>query len=136
MITTRHPVRPPTRDLRFHDCLERGMETRRRPAMPLRGRAIRAVSGLEASFSADVRRHRMRALRFECSTCVTLVAYCQGVVDLLEGEAAGTSAVPALDELVACVRGVPATMQDRAAIALGAYRALITTISSEKEEVE
>lgn len=111
------------------------METRRRAPLPWRGQVVRATSGLHAHFSAEFQAGRIQALQFECSACVTLVAYCQALVDSLVDQPVDEPVVPALDELVARVNGVPPRMQDRAAIALGACRALMTTIKANHQGV-
>lgn len=119
----------------FQSCLERGVRTRRHGIAPMYGEALRTPSGLWARFGAHVHQARFQALHFECSACVTLVVYCQALIEIIEGAEVDASILPAVDKFVVCVRGVPPVMQMRGAIALGACRGLIQKIESNVLEV-
>ncbi|WP_440997844.1 iron-sulfur cluster assembly scaffold protein [Arhodomonas sp. SL1] len=119
-----------------HDCLERGLRTRRRPALALTGDSVCAASGLQARFSAGIEGGRIRDLRFECSACVTLIAYCQALVDTAIGQPVGEGVVSDAGELMTRVQGVPPALQDRAAIAVAAYRAAMHRAQTSEEGLQ
>ena len=124
---------PVTTTLWAKDCIERGLKNNRLDALPLAGDPIQAASGLSARFSASLTSACIEELRFQCSSCATLIAYCQALVDLLSPALEDRPRPPSLAMLIASVEGVPTYMHDRAAIALGAYRALYFNLQQKLE---
>ena len=121
----------PARPLRLHDCLERGLRTRRAPPLPHTGEWIETPLGLRARFSLAVRDGTIAEARFEATPCATLVAYCQALAEYAAD--CPLDATPGLDAeaLVASLEGVPPARQDRAVIAVAALRATLLTSTEE-----
>lgn len=119
-----------TRPLSAHDCLQRGLKSRKHPPLPVKGTRITAASGLSSRFTTDPSGVEGRRLAFECSPCATLIAYCQALVDI-----AGMEVIrpPTVQQLTAAVAGVPAAHHERAAVALAGYRALVYSLKTGKE---
>ncbi|TFH87159.1 hypothetical protein EQG41_07010 [Billgrantia azerbaijanica] len=121
----------PPRPLRLHDCLERGLRTRRAPPLPHAGEWIETPQGLRARFSLALRDATIAEARFEATPCATLVAYCQALADHETGRP--LHATPGLDAdaLAALLQGVPPARQDRATLAVAALRAALLTTHKE-----
>lgn len=117
--------------LRVHDCLERGLRTRRAPPLPVTGDWVETPHGLRARFSLAIRDASIIEARFESTPCATLVAYCEALAECETGRP--LAAAPALDAegLVATLAGVPPGRRDRAVIAVAALRAAILTCTKE-----
>lgn len=113
------------RRLDVHGCFERGLATRRAPALAHEGPRVEAA-GLWAAFSL---RHDGDGLvlRFRAAACTTLIAYCQALVELLAGSDAVAAAAVEPAALVAALPGVPAPRRDRAALAVAALHAALAS---------
>lgn len=111
--------------LSVHDCFQRGLRTRRQPPLPDGGERVARADGLWARFSIARSGGTLTAVRFECSSCTTLVAYCQALCELFPGaDAPGDSPLDPR-ELIRRLPGVPASRQDRAVLAVAALRAAL-----------
>jgi NifU-like protein involved in Fe-S cluster formation len=82
-------------------------------------------NGLVAGFVVAIENGTITTIGFKASTCVTLVAYCELIAELIEGQhvAAAAALSPAL--LVANLSGVPALKRDRAMLAVDSFRAAL-----------
>lgn len=114
-----------TSRLRVPECLERGLATRRAPALAHEGPRVEAA-GLWAAFSLRLDGDRL-VLRFRATSCTTLIAYCQALVELLAGCEPATAAVVEPAALAAALPGVPAPRRDRAALAVAALHAALAS---------
>lgn len=119
------------RPRRLHDCLERGLRTRRAPPLPYAGEWVETPQGLRARFSLAIRDATIAEARFEATPCATLVAYCAALAECETGRPLHSA--PGLDAeaLVALLHGVPPARQDRAALAVAALRAALLTTDRE-----
>lgn len=110
-----------------HACFQRGLVTRRQPPLDA-GEAITSASGLWARFSMELDESRRVAdVRFDCSTCTTLIAYCQALAELARGAGLDRTEAFGTEWLVSQLPGVPAPKQDRAVLATAAFRAAALT---------
>lgn len=116
---------------RVQDCVERGLRTRRAELLPYLGAWLENAGGLRARFSLEVAAGHVARVHFECTPCVTLVAYCQALAEYETGRA--LAATPALDAeaLAGRLEGVPPARQDRAALAVAAWRTAILQAAAE-----
>ncbi|PWG64318.1 iron-sulfur cluster assembly scaffold protein [Spiribacter halobius] len=113
-------------------CVERGLRTRRELPLPMAGAWLTNAEGLRARFSLGLdEQGRIAAVRFQCSPCVTLIAYCQALAELEAGHPLSVSPTCDTEDLVARVAGVPPFRQDRAALATAAWRAALLQASTE-----
>lgn len=112
--------------LSVHECFQRGLRTRRQPPLPHVGERVARADGLWACFSFARSGGVLTAVRFECSSCTTLVAYCQALCELIPGADAGAESALDPRELIRCLPGVPGSRQDRAVLALAALRAALS----------
>lgn len=109
-----------------HACFERGLATRRLPALPLRGARLSDTAGRWVEFSAVVDdAGRLSRLRFACASCTTLIACCQALLELNRGCPAGTPCVTEALQLLRRLPGLPAGKHDRACLAVAAFVALL-----------
>lgn len=113
-------------------CVDRGLRTRREPPLPTVGAWLENAEGLRARFSLRRDgRGRLMAVRFQCSACVTLIAYCQALAEHETGRPLAPSPVLEADQLALKVAGVPPFRQDRAALAVAAWRAALLQANTE-----
>lgn len=114
------------RPFNVHGCFERGLATRRQPPLVYAGETVTSASGLWARFSMALDESRRLAdVRFDCSTCTTLIAYCQALTELARGAGLDQAEAFSTDWLVPRLPGVPALKQDRAVLATAAFRAAV-----------
>ena len=118
------------RRLTVSDCFERGRARMRRAPLPVAGRAVAAANGLSARFEIEVADGIVRALGFRATSCVTLVAYCEALAELVEGGRVAAAAGLQAAVLAELVRGVPAAKRDRAPLAVAALRAALAAADS------
>jgi hypothetical protein len=90
--------------------------------LPVRGDLIRSDKRLLAQFLLDVEQGRIRAASYKCTTCVTLMAYCELLAEALEGASLGEVMKLTPMELIVAVPGVPPNRHDRARLAVKAVR--------------
>jgi hypothetical protein len=114
--------RPPS----VSDCFDRGLRRRRRAPLPIEGQARADGNGLSAAFS--IRLHdddgagTIGDAGFRADTCVTLIAYCERLAELATGRTLDAAARLSPTDLVAALAGVPPLKQDRATLAVAAFR--------------
>ncbi len=73
------------RSLTIIDHIERGLARRRRPPLPVAGDPQQDAEGRYVRFSLAVADGAVTAAGFEATTCVTLVAYCERLAELVTG---------------------------------------------------
>lgn len=111
--------------LYVHDCFERGLVSRRLPALPITGERVSA-NGLWAVFTLHVdNAGRLSEIRFDTSTCTTLIAYCQALTELNSNRTLDAAFDYGSRSLVAALRGVPTAKYDRAILAAAAFRSAL-----------
>lgn len=117
----------------LHECLERGLRTRRALPLPVVGTWVETPQAMRARFSLAIHDNTLTEARFEATPCATLVAYCEALAEHEAGR--GLGEVPSLDAagLVALLKGVPPGRQDRAVIAVAALRAAILSLPQESD---
>jgi NifU-like protein involved in Fe-S cluster formation len=118
----------PARHVSVADLFERGFRRNRAAPLPLAG-ARCADQGLVASFSLDLTAGRLAAIGFHASSCVTLLAYCEYLVETLIGQSPQAAQAISPADIVAALPGVPALKRDRARLAVAALRAALAEIS-------
>ncbi len=116
--------------------MDAGLRTPRLLALPVGGEAISSADGLQASFSLATRGNEMSDLRFHCSSCTTLIAYCEALRRLCRGTELAAAGQFGAADLVAVLPGVPAARQNRAALAVAALRAALVAAEHTTEEKE
>lgn len=121
--SSRHP-------LKVHGCFDRGLRTRRLPALPVSGTPIATAYGLWACFSVRIENDTLADLRFQASACTTLIAYCQALVELSRHNTLGHAETLSGPALIQHLPGVPAVKHDRAILASAALKSVVATARS------
>jgi len=65
---------------------------------------------------------------YRCTTCASLIAYCEAMVRMISGLELGRTAALEAGDLIRRVRGVPACRHDRAHLAVAAMRAALREV--------
>lgn len=123
-----------THQLTVYDCFDRGRNTARAQPLAIQGPAIFLPHGLYARFSLNaeagesVEDYEVTQLRFQATSCTTLIACCQALVELGQGATAAHMAALSAPQLLRHLGGVPVAKQDRALLAVAALRAAITAL--------
>jgi NifU-like protein involved in Fe-S cluster formation len=100
--------------------------------LPTEGQAVEGPDGLRASFSLNCQGQQLERISFKASTCITLVAYCEALSELAEGQELRTAIQITPIELVARLPQVPELKRDRASLAVRALQSAIVRAVSNK----
>jgi NifU-like protein involved in Fe-S cluster formation len=109
------------------ELFERGYRRNRQNPLPLQGEAIADAEGNSARFSIAVSEGKLADARFQATACTTLIAYCEAITELLAGFSAAMAGQLSSKDLVDALPGVPALKQDRAVLAIAAFRSALHT---------
>ena len=112
------------------DLFDRGYRRNRLPPLAIEGAELRDSNDLSARFSFDLERGAIKGARFRVSTCITLIAYCELIVELTAGKNAREAATLEERELIAALPDVHAMKRDRAVLAINALRAALAAAFS------
>lgn len=104
---------------------DRGYRRNRAAPLAVEGRELIGVDGLAARFSLDLEQDRIRAVNFRVTTCITLIAYCELIVETVAGQGAREAATLTETDLLEALPDVPLLKRDRAALAIDAFRAAL-----------
>jgi NifU-like protein involved in Fe-S cluster formation len=107
------------------ECFDSGLRRSRSQPLPIQGEVRASDQGLVARFSLRLRGGRIAGVSFKASTCVTLVAYCEVLAELVEGLVLAEAVRLSTSHLVAQLPGVPVAKRDRAALAWSAFVAAV-----------
>jgi NifU-like protein involved in Fe-S cluster formation len=107
------------------ELFERGYRRIREIPLPVQGEAISDAEGNAARFSIEIADGKLVDARFRASACTTLIAYCEAIAELLPGFAPDVAGALTPKELVDSLPGVPALKQDRAVLAIAAFRSAL-----------
>jgi NifU-like protein involved in Fe-S cluster formation len=107
------------------ELFERGRRRMREAPLAAEGEPISDAEGNAARFSVLIEDDRLADARFRATPCTTLIAYCQGIAELLPGFRLDVVAALTAAELIAALPGVPEAKQQRAVIAIAAFRAAL-----------
>lgn len=130
-----------THQLKVYDCFDRGRNTARAQPFAIQGQAIALPSGLYARFSLSAEAGKsaeageVTQLRFQATSCTTLIACCQALIELNRGATVAQMAALSAPQLLRHLGGVPAAKQDRALLAVAALRAALTALPQQAEPV-
>ncbi len=112
------------------DYFNRGLARQRRESLPITGALVSGADQLTARFSLQIDADRIQVASFKASTCVTLVAYCEALVESVEALTTHEAKAIAPKELASWLAGVPAIKQDRAALAIRALHSALARPST------
>jgi len=108
------------------ELFERGFRRNRASPFAIEGETIKDAEDNSARFSVEFDGGRLAGIRFRVSSCTTLIAYSEALAELLSGLDAGLAAQFAPRELVGALPGVPVLKQNRAVLAVAAFRSALT----------
>ena len=120
--------------LTVSELFARGFRRRRDTPLAIEGDACSNDTGDFARFSLDVADGRIRAVGFRSSSCATLIAYCELIAETVPGFRREIADALTANELIESLPGVPAYKQDRAALALAAFRVALERIPNNQGE--
>lgn len=112
------------------ELFDRGLRRSRQAPLAIAG-APHHLNGFTAAFSIDTDGGTLTGVRFKASTCITLVAYCELIAEMMAGETIAAALALAPADLVAELSDVPALKRDRAPLAIVAFREALASISSD-----
>jgi NifU-like protein involved in Fe-S cluster formation len=108
------------------ELFERGYRCNRETPLPIGGDPVADAEGNSATFSIEIADGKLTAVRFRATACTTLIAYCQAVTELLTGLSADIAGQLSAKDLVVALPGVPALKQERAVLAIAAFRSALS----------
>lgn len=114
--------------LTVSELFERGFRRRRAAPLPIEGDVCTDAVGNFARFSLALTDGRIAALGFRCSSCATLIAFCELIAETVPGFSPEIARALTANELTAALPGVPAYKHDRAVLAVAAFRAALASI--------
>jgi NifU-like protein involved in Fe-S cluster formation len=105
---------------------------RRNYAAPLsiRGTGLTDAEGNRAEFSLELSAGRLAAIGFRATTCATLFAYSELIVETVPGFSIGIAREFSAADLIDALDGVPEPKRARAALAIEAFRAALDAAES------
>lgn len=117
-----------TPQLTVYDCFDRGRLTAGAQPLATRGQAISLPNRCYARFSLTHDANLLTGLRFQASSCTTLIACCQAITELYQGATLTQAAALDATTLLHQLPGVPAAKQDRALLAVAALRSALNAL--------
>lgn len=112
------------------DLFDRGLRRSRQTPLPTQGEILRDANGFTARFSLATDDGQLLGIGFNASTCVTLVAYCELIVELMTGRSIVEGRHLSSAELIAQLPDVPPLKRDRAPLAIAAFRDALAAASN------
>lgn len=106
----------------FHQALRHLREQ----TLPVQGELTEGNEGLLAQFLLDVRQDQISAVSYKCTTCVTLVAYCELLAEAVKDISLREVMLIKPIDLIAALPGVPSYRYDRAYLAVGALHSAVS----------
>lgn len=116
--------------LSVNELFERGFRRMREVPRATDGDTCSDAEGNEARFSLEIEDGKIAALGFRASPCATLIAYCELICETAPGLSPDMAAALAPRQLIDTLEGVPLLKQNRAALAVAAFRAALAAAIS------
>ncbi|HVT55222.1 MAG TPA: iron-sulfur cluster assembly scaffold protein [Xanthobacteraceae bacterium] len=111
------------------DLFDRGYKRNRLAPFSITGASLHDANDLSAAFSLTIEHDTIKAVRFQVSTCITLIAYSELLAQLAAQRKPRDAARISEAELVAALPDVPTLKRDRAILAVNAFRAALAAAS-------
>jgi hypothetical protein len=109
--------------LTVSELFERGYRRNRAAPLPIEGAPCIDAEDNSARFSLDALDGKIISVGFHATTCTTLIAYCEYIAEVLPSFRLEIAKELTAAQLVASVSGVPSLKQNRAVLAIAAFRA-------------
>jgi NifU-like N terminal domain len=119
--------------LTVSELFERGFRRRRAAPLLIEGAPCSDADGNMACFSLDVVGGMIAAVSFHATSCATLIAYCEYIVEAVPGLRLDLARELTAANLVDGLAGVPPLKRDRAVLAVAAFRAALAAASSQPQ---
>jgi len=107
------------------ELFERGFRRNRAQPMAVAGPVCTGAGGNSAKFTIDVSGGRLAGIGFCASSCATLIAYCELIAEMMPNARIEIAGALTAGELVTALPGVPPLKQNRAVLAIAAFRAAL-----------
>ena len=108
-----------------YDYFTQALRRSRGPLIGTPGHVVFGADGVQALFAIDGAAGRIAAATYRCTTCVTLVAFCEHLAELVHGATLEQAASLRAADLLALHREVPDGRTDRASVAVAALHAAL-----------
>lgn len=115
------------------DLVQAALRRPRWRAPAASGRAEDASQNLRVEIHLETEDGFIRRMDYQCTTCASLIAYCEALVLRARGLGTEKAARICAGELIRTVRGVPACRQDRAELAVTALRRALSDETTPEE---
>jgi NifU-like N terminal domain len=92
------------------------------------GKVVKSDNGLFAQFHIEVEEARVKSVRYNCATCVALVAYCERLADLAENQTLRNTITITPSDLVGFFSEIPYYRYDRAELAVRALQFAVSAV--------
>ena len=109
--------------LTVSELFERGYRRNRAAPLPIEGGPCIDAEGNTARFSLDALGGKIISVGFRATTCAALIAYCEYIAEIVPSFRLEIAKELTSAQLVARIPGVPPLKQNRAVLAIAAYRA-------------
>ena len=105
----------------FQRACHRGLEDPRGEA----GQTIYDSDGNSAVFWLEMARSRVAGVQYKCTTCITLLALCEHLCEILVGKSVSELREFKAEDLLAYHPEIPPERQDRAQLAIDALQSAV-----------
>jgi NifU-like protein involved in Fe-S cluster formation len=92
------------------------------------GDIVRSADDAAAVFSIKTVDHRIEIVNYKCSTCVTLVGFCEHLCELIKGRRVTEAGAVTAADLLALHREVPPERHNRADLAIQALHSAVRRV--------
>ncbi|MCP5114967.1 MAG: iron-sulfur cluster assembly scaffold protein [bacterium] len=114
------------------DYISRGWRRSRAEPLPIVGPLLPDSAGRTVRYSLRVADGVIREVRFEASSCATLMAYCEVIAERMVGESLQAARHVRPDTVAGLLSGVPPQKLNRTVLATAAFRAAVQQNLKEK----
>jgi len=118
--------------LTVSELFERGWRRNRAATRAVEGARCSNADGYSACFSLDVADGKIAGVGFRASSCATLLAYCEYIAEIVPGYGLDIATALTAKNLIENLPGVPALKQDRAVLAIAAFRAALAAAAQSR----
>jgi NifU-like protein involved in Fe-S cluster formation len=120
--------------LSVSELFERGFRRLRETACAIEGDARSDTEGNVARFSIDFADGRIQRVGFRSSSCATLVAYCELIAETVPTFSREIADGLTATQIINALPGVPPYKQQRAALAVAAFRDALSLIPDQPRD--
>ncbi|MGH9632557.1 MAG: iron-sulfur cluster assembly scaffold protein [Bryobacteraceae bacterium] len=110
---------------KIHDYFERACLRKLDPLRGRKGEVVYDSDGNCAVFWIESKAERIRSAQYRCTTCATLVAFCEHLSELVVGMKIEEAGQYSAEKLLSLHAEVPEMRKSRALLVIGAMRSAV-----------